>query len=128
MNRYQRGSKGDLDREFLAIPFRGFGKPCDRFACVGQMTDRFQIGRAFGSPPAGLQPIICGAAQLLRCCKMLRQYLWLADHPLRELFFEHLSDPGMKLLAGAPKQGAISDVLYKGMLEEIGRFRRRATA
>ena len=57
-----------------------------------------------------------------------RQQLRLAFGNLRELAFEGFGDASVKCASGLAQQRAISRILHKSVLEQIGRMGRRALA
>ena len=89
-----------------------------------QLADRLQVGGARHRPLAGPLPVPDGLRRVPGLGEVVGQQLRLGRHHLGKPRFEHLRDPLVDLLPGAPEQRRVGRVLDQRMLEHIPGPRR----
>jgi len=122
----QRWPQGQLYVQFLLRSRGGLGKRGQQRQPCREVLDRFQVGRALQRVLPGVLPVgnrLCGEPGRRI---MLRQQLGLRGGALWKLRLQHLRNPLMVLLAGAPQQGLIRRLLDEGVLERVRGLRGHA--
>src|SRR5215210_5012503 len=104
------------------------GQPVQEFQRCCEVGHGFCHRRALDRLLPGLVPVINSFLDKACQCAVVCYQLWSRLSLLCEKLFESLHNAAMKLLALAPQQALVSCVLHQGVLEDVSRLRRLASA
>ena len=82
----------------------------------------------FSASSPALLPERNGRFSQARSSEVMRQHLGLGVLDVREALLDHPRDLAVQLLSSALEQRVVGRVLHQGVLEGVGRLRRRAAA
>jgi hypothetical protein len=122
--RHPRSPHRQLEREFVFRPLRGVWQSQKRLQSLGEVRNRFQVGRARHGT------LVCPLPEdnsLLREAGLgvvVGQQFGLRLDDLGEAFCQHLGNALVTLLTGALQQRLVCGLLDEGMFEEIACLRR----
>ena len=117
--------RASLQREFLLGALRSVRQGLEQLQPLGEVTDRFHIGRALAGSLPCLLPVGNGLLDEARLGVVMGQQLRLGLDGLGKLLLQHLGNLLVILLPFALEQRLIGGVLNQRMLEEIVRLRRQ---
>ena len=94
----ERFAQSDQKLQFLSGRLRGVGQLARELQSSGQMSDRFQIGRALARPLPGPVPVVHRLVVQTRRRVVLGEQLGLGGSRIRKPLLEHPGDASMELL------------------------------
>jgi hypothetical protein len=93
------------------------GQGLEQFQPFGEVTNSLNISRALSGSLTGILPIGKGLLDKARLRVVRCEQLRLGFLCVQKTFFQHLTDPLVKLLAAALEERLVSGVLHERVLE-----------
>ena len=124
--RLQRHAEGRVQFDLLMEAFGGFRLIAKQLQSAPQLLNRLLEGPPIERPRAGPIPIVDRLHRVSRFGEVAGNDLGLCLGDVRELRFERLADPLMKLLALLFDERVVGRVLDQGVLERVLRARQAA--
>ena len=113
------GRQGAQELQLFGVAFGRLCERADECQALREVADGLDLRRPFSRPQARLQPVRGTLLGQTRLTEVMGEQLRPRLGRLREMRFQHVGDPPMKLLALSLDQRVVQRVLEQRVLEDV---------